>query len=905
MNSGKGFFNEFRDWLQTNMPKDPSHITPPKWADHFLMWYCKDEELEILRGDVYELFEERLEKFGLWRARWHFVLDVLDLFRPFAVKALSIPSLYYFRLMLRNYLKISFRNFVSHKGYSFINLGGLVTGLVACLLIALYVSQELSYDRFHPHTEDTYRIVMDMFGGGELKTKSAVIYPAVAPGLKAEFPEVEEFTRILPFGGGVYSRKNEDGSVSIFNEENAVLADETFFEMFGFELIQGKAEEVLSQKSQIVLSESTARKYFGNDSPIGKSLHYRGEEELIVSGVMKDFSKNSHMQFDMITSLKTWDNFEDFPEIWGWYDFYTFVRLSPNADRNAFEKKLAGFLDVKKADQYKEFHSREELWSQAVADIHLHSANLSWDMGENGGAEQVSFLVIVAILILIIAWINFINLSTARAVKRAREVGVRKVVGARRSELIYQFLVEAFIYNAMAILIAVGIAVALVPLINHVMLISLDVGMLFSWPVLLTLGGLTLGGALISGLYPAFVLSSFRPLEVLKTGFFSQRKKFGFRQVLVVFQFAASLILITGTFMVVKQLRFMKNHDLGLNIDQTIVLRAPTSSTGPDDLQNRLETLKTAVTQIPEVKGISTSSSVPGIENFSISGFTSRHFPEELRDCYVVRTDEHFMPDFEIELLAGRNFMREMSTDSAAAIINSKAMKHLGFDDPEAALGEKINPGRRREWTIIGVVENYHQASVKHELDPVLFFYRPDRVSYYSLKTQTPDYANLLARLETQWEKIYPDNPFDYFFLDETFARQYQSEERFSKIFSGFSLLAILVACLGLFGLVSFTAEQSKKEIGIRKVLGASVSQLVALLLKDYTRLILIAMFLGFPLAWYLMDQWLQEFAYRTEISIEIFIICGILILFISFLTISRKSYSAAVANPSDVLRNE
>ena len=887
------------------MSKDSSNITPPRWADRFLMWYCKDEELEILRGDVYELFEERLEKYGELRARWHFVLDVLDLFRPFAIKAVSTPTFYYFRIMLGNYFKISFRNFVSHKGHSFINLGGLVTGLVACLLIALYVSQELSYDRFHPRVEDTYRIVMDMFGGGELKTKSAVIYPAVAPGLKAEFPEVEEFTRILPFATGVYSRKNEDGSISIFNEEKAVLADETFFEMFGFELLKGKANEVLSQKSQIVLSESTAGKYFGEENPVGKSLFFNGKEELIVSGVMADFPKNSHMQFDMITSLKTWDNFEAFPEIWGWYDFYTFVRLSPQADRKAFEEKLAGFLDIKKADQYKEFHSREALWSQSIADIHLYSVNLSWDMGENGGADQVYFLVVVAVLILIIAWINFINLSTARAVKRAREVGVRKVVGARRSELIAQFLIEAFMYNALAVLIAVSIVFALVPLVNHLMGLTLSISMLYSWPVLLALVSLTIGGTLVSGLYPAFVLSSFRPLDVLKTGFFSQRKQFGFRQILVVFQFAASLILITGTFLVIKQLSFMKSHDLGLNIEQTIVLKAPTSSTGPDDLQNRLETLKNTVKQIPEIKSISTSSSVPGIENFSISGFTSRHFPEELRDCYVVRVDEHFMPDYEIELLAGRNFIRGMATDSFAAVINTRAMKHLGFENPEEAIGEKINPGKRREWTIIGVVENYHQASVRQELDPVLFFFRPDRVSYYSLKTQTADYTGLLANLETQWEEIYPDNPFDYFFLDETFARQYQSEERFSKIFSGFSLLAILVACLGLFGLVSFTAEQSKKEIGIRKVLGASVSQLVTLLLKDYTRLIFIAMAIGFPLAWYLMDRWLQEFAYRTEIGAEIFIICGFLILLISFLTISRKSWTAAMANPSDVLRNE
>lgn len=885
--------------------KQPQNISPPKWADRFLTWYCKESELEILRGDVYELFEQRAEKQGVKKARLYFILDILDLFRPFVWKHIQVPSFYYAIDMFRNYLKISIRNFQKSKVYSLINLSGLVVGLTSCLLIGLYVLQELSYDRFHPYTDDTYRVVMDMYGGNELKTKSAPVYPAVGPALKAEFPEVEEYLRILPFGSGVYSRKSDDGALVRFNETKAVFADETFFQVLGFKLLEGDPEEVLAQKQQIVLSEATAIKYFGNENPIGQSLIWRGGQEVIVSGIMEDFPENSHMQFDMITSLKSWEGFEEFPENWGWYDFYTFVKLNPEADRVAFEEKLSVLLDDKKRESYEKSHSREVLWSQPLTDIHLHSVGLSWDMGQNGGAYQVYFLAAVAALILIIAWINFINLATARAVKRAKEVGIRKVVGARKRQLIQQFLTESLLYNTMGVLLALGLVALFVPVINRMLDMYLDMSVLFSGSMIIALVGFILFGALFSGLYPALVLSSFMPFDVLKNSFYSRKKQFGFRQILVVFQFAASIILILGTFMVVKQLHFMQNFDLGLNIEQTIVIHAPTSGTGDGDLENRLVVFKDALNQMPEIKGIAISTSVPGIENFSISGFNSRHFPKEVRDCYRVRMDENFLKDYEIPLIAGRNFMREMLTDSAAVILNKKAVKHMGFESPEAAISEKINPGSRYELNIIGVVDNYHQASVKEALDPVIFFYRPDRGRYYSLKAQTNDYVSLIGKLNNKWDEIYPDNPLDYFFLDEKFAQQYKAEEQFSLIFLAFAGLAIVVACLGLFGLISFTAEQSQKEIGIRKVLGASTHQVVLFLIKDYTKLILVSMFIAFPIAYYLMDQWLQGFAYRTSITYSIFLLTAIVIVLISLLTVSTRSYKAATTNPASVLRNE
>ncbi len=806
--------------------------------------------------------------------------------------------------MFRNYFKIGLRNFVKNKTYSLINLGGLVLGLTSCLLIGLYIFQEINYDRFHPDYENTYRVVMDMYGNQELKTKSAVIFPAVGPTLEKEFPEVKSYTRILPFGNGVFSRLVDNGPLVRYNENDAVYADKTFFETFGVKLIQGDPGLVLSEKNQVVISESTAQKYFGSQQAVGEILTRRGQQQLVVSGVMEDIPSNSHMSFNIVISLASLNNFETLTDNWGWYDFYTFVHLDENASRANFDEKLATFLDVKKAERYQSNNSREVLWSQPVKDIHLYSSNLSWDMGQNGGSYQVYFLGAVALIILIIAWINFINLSTARAVKRAREVGIRKVVGAQKRQLLFQFLTEAFLYNVLGVFISIFLVLVLLNPLNGLFDLNLKIDYLLQPSILLSLLGLIALGAVVSGLYPAFVLSSFDPLQVLKGKFYGRRKSFGFRQVLVVFQFAVSIVLILGTFIVMKQLRYMQNYDLGLNIDQTLVLRAPTSGAN-EDLSTRLGIFQNTLEEIPSVKSMTISSSVPGIENFGISGFRSRHFPDEDRDCYVISADEHFLPEFEIELLAGRNFSRDRSTDTASVIMNKVALTHLGFASPEEAIGEKLNPGTRRETTIVGVVDNYHQASIKEDLDPVLFFHDPERGRYYSLKIQTQDMSQSIAAVEAQWDKVYPDNPFDYFFMDENFALQYKADQRFNLIFIGFASLAIFVACIGLFGLISYTVEQNRKEIGIRKVLGASASQIIGYLAADYAKLIVVSMILAFPLAYYLMNQWLQDFAYRTTIGAGMFILGALLIIFIALLTVSGKSYQAAMANPIKALRDE
>ncbi len=877
--------------------------SPPRWIDRFLEWYCSDRLIDEVQGDLHEAHYYRSREFGKVKANLWYFWDVMRFFRPSSFGKRSQNSTYF--AMHGNYFKVTYRNFVKNKIYSSINLSGLIVGIVSCLLISLHVLEELSYDTFHPNADNKYRLVMDMFNNGdELSAHSAPVFAAVGPNIKEDFPEIVDYNRILPFGDGVYSVKQADGTLVRYNETKAVLADENFFTMFGFELVQGNPKTVLTEKFQVVLSESTATKYFGDENPIGKPIFYRGVREYVVSGVMRDFPENSHLQFDIICSLKTWDGFDEWVNNWGWYDFYTYIEVNDNTDISLLREKAGNYLAEKKADEYAKDNTKEVLILQHLPGIHLYSEGLSWEMGDNGGADQVYFLSVIAALILIIAWVNFINLSTARAVKRAREVGVRKVVGASRKTLISQFLAESFFYNLTAMVISLSLLFIIVPIVNSRMDITLDLSQLLSGIVVIVLLGLILSGTMISGLYPAMVMTGFKPINVLKGNFYNRRSKFGFRQILVILQFTISVILVLGTILAVKQLRFMQSQDLGINVEQTMVVRGPSAGIDREDLINRKSVFENTLEQIPSIKGFTASNVVPGVENFSISSFRTR-FSDMARDIYRVRIDENFVPDFEINLLSGRNFVKGMASDSNAVLINERAMLLLGFDTPEDALGEILNPGNRYEWRIIGVVSNYHHSSLKEAMDPILFTYRTGWGNFYSMKLAGRELEETIVAVERAWDEVFPDNPFDFFFLDEFFDRQYKSDKLFNAVFNAFAGLAIFVACLGLFGLVSFTAEQAKKEISIRKVLGASITRIIGLFARDYAILLFISILIAFPLGFVLMERWLDDFAYRTTISAPVFISGGLIIVLVATVTVSFKSMMAARSNPVDALREE
>ncbi|MEL7005039.1 MAG: ABC transporter permease, partial [Bacteroidota bacterium] len=692
---------------------------PFKYADKFLEWYCSDELIDEIQGDLYEAYYHRCKRMSRTKASWWFVLDVFRFFKPSSIKRYQRnPNTID---MHKNYLRSAYRNFMHNKAYSFINLFGLIVGIVSCLFISLHVMKEMSYDSFHPESENLYRVVMDMYSNNELSVKSAPVYPAIGPNFLEELPEVEDYMRILPFGNGVYSVKQQNGGLVRYNENNAVYADPNFFSLLGFKLIAGNADKVLADKNQVVLSESTAKKYFGDEDPIGKAIIYRGETEGVVTGVMEDFAENSHMQFDIVSSLVSWEGYEEWNQVWGWYDFYTFIRLENNTDIDQFSQKISNYLDDKKAETYEKYGSREILWLQNIQDIHLHSKGLGWDMGENGNANQVYFLTAIALLILIIAWVNFINLTTARAVKRAKEVGIRKMVGAAKTNLMGQFLTEAFIYNFLAIVISLLIVIVFTPLVNAWLDAQLDSMLMLQAEIIYGLVFLLLVGTVISGFYPAVLLTSFKPLNVLKGNFYRRKKKFGFRQLLVVFQFSISIILILGTILVIRQLKFMQSQDLGLNVDQTLVLQGPLASRGDDDLSNRQNVFASKIVKLASVNGFTKSNIVPGIENFSIGGFYTRQTQNEQRNLYRVDVDENYFPDFEIKILEGRNFNKDIASDINSFILNAEATKLLGFASPKEAIGELINPGGEHEFRVIGVVSDYHHSSLKKSLDPIIF----------------------------------------------------------------------------------------------------------------------------------------------------------------------------------------
>ena len=875
---------------------------PNRRIDRLLEWFCADHLMEEIQGDLHEAFYHRSQQIGRFWANGWFLLDVLRFYKPAYIRMFQTD--HNMLSIHQNYFNAAIRNFRKNVGYSLINLLGLVLGTTCCLLISLHVLEELSYDSFHKDSANTYRVVMNMYNNNELSTKSAPVYPGVGPVFMDENPEVLDFVRILPFGSGVYSVRKENGTVLRFNEARAVYTDPNFFKLFGFKLLDGNPAQVLNEPNQTVLSKSAAKRYFGDENPIGKTILYRGTREYMVTGLMEDFPENSHMQFDIVSSLKTWEGYESWPQNFNWYDFYTFIRVVDGTDPKALNDKLGQFLNVKKAAQYEHDTSREQLWIQNVADIHLYSKGLSWEMGQNGGSDQVYFLGAVAILMLIVAWVNFINLSTARAIRRAKEVGIRKIIGAKKKQLIQQFLVEACLYNMFALLISLLLVLLLVPVIDQLLGITLERPLLLSSYVLGGMLTMLILGSLLSGFYPAMVLSSFRPLLVLKGNFHRQRGRFGFRHILVTFQFGVSVILIFGTIVVFQQVEYMQSQDLGLNVEQTLVVRGPTSSNGEGDLNNRQILFADQMRALSTIKGFTISNVVPGVENFSIGSFHTRQDPEVYRDCYRVRIDENYFPDFEIEVIAGRNFIKDMASDSNAVLLNRTAMTMFGFNET-TAVGQVLNISSPYPWKVIGIVEDYHHSSLKESLDPLMFIYRPNAANFFSMKITEGNLPATLAEIEADWNEIYPDNPFEYFFLDEFFDRQYQSDQRFYTVFSGFAVMVILIACLGLFGLVSFTVEQSRKEIGIRKVLGASVQKLMLLLTKDYAILVCIAISLSLPLGSYLMNQWLEGFAYRTGIGPMVYITGALAIIVITFLTVSVKSTAAANSNPIRSLRDE
>jgi putative ABC transport system permease protein len=800
--------------------------------------------------------------------------------------------------MILNYLTVALRNLFKHKVFSFINIFGLALGIAASLLIVQYARYQLSYDRFEPNAGRIYRIEQDRYDNGRLSTQWAAGCTGIGPAVKDALPEVESFTRLVGFNAVMSYRDRE------FREAKMYFCNDAFLPMFSYKARAGAASGALKDVFTAVITASTARKYFGSEDPVGKMISMNKRDNFKITAVIQDPPPNTHLKFDILLSWPTFIKWRG-PQAetqWYWDGFLTYILVRPGTDPTALEKKIAGVVQNKWGEEMKKEHAGMVFHLQPLPSIHLYS-HYMFETEVNGDGKTVYFLLIIAVFIIVIAWINYVNLATARSVDRAREVGVRKVLGSLRRQLIGQFLFESLLINALAVLLAFALILACLPLFN--MLTGQDLHFsLFKDPVFwLALSGIFTTGTFLSGLYPAFVLSSFSPISVLKGRLARTGHGALLRQSLVIVQFMASVILMVGTFAVYRQLHFMQHQDLGVRISQTLVLTGPSVTDSTYD--NKFSGFKTEALRLPGVQQLTASTEVPGNKVGWNAGAIRLVGSDHKEQYRIIGIDQDFLSAYGLRLLKGRNFYPGL-VDSQSVLFNEAALEKIGFKRPEEALNKKIEFWGKI-YTIVGVVSNHHQESLHQAYDAHIYRFFPDAGDYYSLRLtgDRNSWPALISSIQGKWKTFFPGNPFDYFFLDEHFAQQYKADQQFGQTFGLFAGLAIFVSCLGLLGLAAFVVNQRTKEIGIRKIVGANLPSLLVLLTKDFIRPVLISFLIAIPLTYFLLQKWLENYAFRTSISPWMFIIPIMLILAVALLTISTQTLRAASANPARSLRTE
>ena len=881
---------------------------PPRLPQRFLRWYCKPGLLEDIEGDIEEDFNKRYTRSGKQTAQFYYWLDVLRFFRPFAIKRL-------FKIQINNMFKlntiIAFRNLAKHKLYSFINISGLGIGIAACLVIAHYVIFQLGYDRFHENADRIYRVHTSTVQGDKDWGASAFSGFALAPSLARDIPEFEAVIRAHPYyGGAVVSRVIDSVNTGAFREQSMLFADPDVLKVLSFEFVQGDPIKALDDPNSIVITEGMKAKYFGNDNELvlGELLNINGgwaRGDLKITGVIKAFPKNSHFKFDFLMPLDKVlmdEQYQSEDANWGWSNFYTYALLNPETEEEAVESKIAGLMHKYQGESLESDGFDQTLSLQQLPDIHLNSeTGRADDMSEIGDLSSVYFMIVIALFILIIAWINFINLATAKASERGMEIGIKKAMGARKGQLMSQFLTESFWVNLMAILLAVVITYASMPYLSEAIGVNLEVNLLH--PVILSaLIGLALAGPLLAGLYPAVVMSSFRTVTALKGKNVSRNKyALNLRRSLVVFQFVISTLLIAGTFTVSRQLKFMQHGDKGLNLSQILTVKGPEVNVS----RAGFEAFKNSMSQFAPVEAFSSSRSVPGAGyNWNTEARKSGQLTSEGSQISVTWVDENFLEAFGMELVSGRNFEFTQERIEHGLIINEACLDHFGLGTAEDALNEKIILSGDTIW-IRGVVKNHHWNSLHSDFSPATFKYRWASIEYFSMKVNPQNIEPTIKEVEKQFAEAFPGNPVEYYFLDDFFNRQYQADLAFANLFKAFSLFAILAACMGLFGLASYSVVQKAKEIGIRRVLGASGMEITVLFSKRYLFLTLIANLIAIPIAYFGIQDWLSDFAFSIDITPELFIIPMVILLAIATLTVSLQTLRASLANPVKNLRSE
>ncbi|GHN02413.1 ABC transporter permease [Cytophagales bacterium WSM2-2] len=873
--------------------------SPPKIFIRFFRWYCNDHLSDAVLGDLLELYQRRRKFYSKRKADLLFLWNVLVFLQPFAIKRKSSPQNNI--AMFENYLKITWRTMTRQKMYTGIKIGGFAIGLATCILIFLFIRNEMSYDQQYAH-KNIYRLFNEWRGEsvGHWTSFPANIHTI----LKKDYAEVEKAGRLIPFkwfnaGSNLLRR---DDKVDNTYEEGFGYADNELLDILEIPMVYGNRATALVKPMSIVLSKKMADKYFPNEDPIGKILILNEDKTkpFEIGGVMEDFPPNSHLHFEFLITLTNVEFWQGEQTSWCCWNYNAYVKLRPDTDISAFQNKLTSMKDTyllthleKNGDQSLEDEKAHHFFGvQRVEDIYL-----SWDdMGDDHADLRYIYLFGgIAVFILLLACINFVNLSTAKSANRAKEVGLRKVVGSFRSYLVRQFLTESLMYSFVSFALALLLVVLAMPFFNSLAAKQLSIPWMMWWFIPTLLGAAIVVGV-VAGIYPAFYLSAFKPVDVLKGSVSRGLKSSGMRSAMVIFQFTTSIILIIGTFVIYKQMDFIMNTKLGFNKDQVIMIQ------GANTLNERLEEFKDELKQLADVENATCNNYLPVAgTNRDNNGFWKEGKTKIEKPVYGQHwaVDPDYISTLGMKLVAGRDFDKKLKSDTASLIINQKMAKEMGFKNP---VGERM--GNWRMYTVIGVVEDFHFDDMRQEIRPICF-----RLSkggnIVSVKVKSKNIAGAIESVNKVWNKFMPHQPFRYTFMDESYARMYDQVDRMGKIFASFAALAILVACLGLFALSAFVVEQRSKEISIRLVMGASVKSIFRLLTQNFVQLVLVSFIIAAPLAWYMMRKWLEDYKYKITITWDVFVIAGTVSVLIALVTISYQAITAALANPAHRLRAE
>lgn len=893
------------------MKNQRNSSSPPKWADKLLSFFLPDDLAEELRGDMHEQFEVHMEEAGFTKARWLYIWEVLRFCRPYYLKrrymAQSQLNYYYtpvstFSLiMIRNYFTIAWRNLLRNKAFSAINILGLAIGISCFMLIAVFVNNELSYDRHVADADQIYRVNLAVTGNGNIALYPNADY-AVGDGIKNNYPEVKDFTRVSQAVDYVKYENN------LFKEQHMAFAEANFMQMFSIPLLSGNPDKALVEPNSIVISKTMATKYFGDQDPVGKSLAIGTQQTAYkVTGVFDKVPDNSHFHFDAFLSMSTWHITNP---TWSNLGPYTYIKLDKNADAKKLEAKFPQLvmkhvvpeiqkdMGISLAEAQKSVDTFRFLL-QPLTDLHLYGGT-KYEIEPSGDIQYIYIFSALAVFILLLACVNFTNLSTAQSAKRSKEVGIRKVLGSLKKQLVFQFLAESILLTTFAMLFAYALIFLFLPYYNSLADKNLSFWFFFQFKVIATLVLVSFVSGIIAGIYPSFFLSSFNIIRTLKGVLFAPGKnKKPLQSSLIVFQFTVSTLLIIATIVVYQQLSHMQNKKLGYDKDQVLFM--------PDArlLGNNQMAFQQQLKQDKRVVSASISRMVPGNNNLNGTQIYPKNENGNGVEIHIdiFNIDYDYVNTLGMKMKLGREFSKEFSTDSSGVLINESAVRELGWKGKNP-IGRTIVRSGQQEFKVLGVVQDFNYASVKQKVAPAMMMLGRNYGGMV-IKINTADVNGFLTDLKKQWDSFNPAGPIEYYFLDEKFAALYASELRTQQIFSAFAVLAIIIASLGLFALSTFMIEQRKKEVGVRKVLGASVGSIVQLLVKDFLVLVLISILIASPLAWYAMNKWLQDFAYKIDLQWWMFVLSGVLAIAIALVTVSFQGIKAALLNPVKSLKSE